>query len=206
MEDIINKEETLAFEQLKEVGWYRVKILPNHIHYTKFKGEVGGIVKDPNSIGYDCWISMGCVVKGMVLDGTIILNGKYGGLVDEGCIIRDSYVDVGRLSIMNGSEIEGLTVSGEASPEVKLNIHQSILSAKVNLWLTLSMDDIKMVSIKNSIIAGIITSINSTNLTIEDSNLSGGPFVICEDVRSIKGIYKSEVFEFRSQEEYKRDE
>jgi hypothetical protein len=41
MKDIINKEETLAFEHLKEVGWYKVKILPNHIHYAKFKGNTG---------------------------------------------------------------------------------------------------------------------------------------------------------------------
>ena len=101
MKDIINKEKTLAFEHLKEVGWYKVKILPNHIYYNKFKGNTeGGIVKDPNYIGYDCWVSEGCVVKGMVLDGTILLSGKYGGLVDEGCIIRDSYVDAGKLSVI----------------------------------------------------------------------------------------------------------
>ena len=107
--------------------------------------------------------------------------------------------------VANGSEIDGLTVSGDASPEVKLNIRQSVLSAKVNLWLTLSVDNLKSVNIKNSIISGI-TSINSNNLTIEDSNLSGGPFVISSDVKEIRGIYKSEAFEFRIKEKYLRDE
>lgn len=68
MKDIINKEKTLAFEHLKEVGWYKVKILPNHIHYAKFKGNSeGGIVKDPSCIGYDCWIASGCMNSGKVL-------------------------------------------------------------------------------------------------------------------------------------------
>lgn len=203
MRDIINEEETLAFEHLKEVGWYKVKILPNHIYYNKFKGNTeGGIVKDPNYIGYDCWVSEGCVVKGMVLDGTILLNGKHGGLVDEGCIIRDSYVDVGKLSVMNRSEVRGLTVSGLSSPDIKLEVKQSILSAKVNIWLNLSreeLSDLSGIKIINSIISGT-TTMNSANLTIEDSNLSEGPFIIDRGVRSIKGVFKSEAFEFKEGE------
>ena len=202
MKDITNKEKTLAFEHLKEVGWYKVKILPNHIHYAKFKGNTeGGIVKDPNCIGYDCWVSGGCVVKGMVLDGTILLSGKYGGLVDEGCIIRDSYVDVGKLSVMNRSDIKGLTVSGLSSPDIKLEVKQSILSAKVNIWLNLSreeLSDISGVKITNSIITGT-TTMNSANLTIEDSNLSEGPFIIDRGVRVIQGVFKSEAFEFKEE-------
>lgn len=206
MKDIINKEETLAFEHLKEVGWYKVKILPNHIHYAKFKGNTeGGIVKDPSCIGYDCWITSGCMNSGVVLGETIIIPGQYGAIIQEDCVVRNSYINVGSLYVANGSEIDGLTVSGDASPEVKLNIHQSVLSAKVNLWLTLSVDNLKSVNIKNSIISGI-TSINSNNLTIEDSNLSGGPFVISSDVKEIRGIYKSEAFEFRIKEKYLRDE
>ena len=203
MKDIINKEKTLAFEHLKEVGWYKVKILPNHIYYNKFKGNTeGGIVKDPNYIGYDCWVSEGCVVKGMVLDGTILLNGKHGGLVDAGCVIRDSYVDVGKLSVMNRSEIKGLTVSGEDSGKVRLSIRQSILSANVNIWLNLSreeLSDISGVKITNSIITGT-TTMNSANLTIEDSNLSEGPFIFDRGVRVIQGVFKSEAFEFKKEE------
>lgn len=203
MKDIINKERTLAFEHLKEVGYYKVKILPNHIYYNKFKGNTeGGIVKDPNYIGYDCWVSGGCVVKGRVLDGTILLSGKYGGLVDEGCIIRDSYVDAGKLSVMNRSEIKGLTVSGLSSPDIKLEVKHSIISAKVNIWLNLSrgeLNDISGVKITNSIISGTTTT-NSANLTIEDSNLSEGPFIIDRGVRSIKGVFKSEAFEFKKDE------
>lgn len=203
MKDIVNKEKTLAFEHLKEVGWYKVKILPNHIHYAKFKGNTeGGIVKDPNYIGYDCWVNEGCVVKGMVLDGTILLSGEHGGLVDEGCIIRDSYVDVGKLSVMNRSEIKGLTVSGLSSPDIKLEIKQSIIPAKVNIWLNLSreeLSDLSGIKITNSIISGT-TTMNSANLTIEDSNLSEGPFIIDRGVRSIKGVFKSEAFEFKEEE------
>lgn len=202
MKDITNKEKTLAFEHLKEVGWYKVKILPNHIHYAKFKGNTeGGIVKDPNYIGYDCWVSGGCVVKGMVLDGTILLSGKYGGLVDEGCIIRDSYVDVGKLSVMNRSEIKGLMVSGLSSPDIKLEVKQSIISAKVNIWLNLSreeLSDVSGIKITNSIISGT-TTMNSANLTIEDSNLSEGPFIIDRGVRFIQGVFKSEAFEFKKE-------
>ena len=205
MKDIVNKEKTLAFEHLKEVGWYKVKILPNHIYYNKFKGNTeGGIVKDPNYIGYDCWVSDGCVVKGMVLDGTILLNGEYGGLVDEGCIIRDSYVDVGKLSVMNRSEIKGLTVSGLSSPDIKLEVKQSIISAKVNIWLNLSreeLSDVYEIKITNSIISGT-TTMNSANLTIEDSNLSGGPFIIDGKVRRIKGIFESAPFGFNKKKEY----
>lgn len=203
MKDIINKEETLAFEHLKEVGWYKVKILPNHTYYNKFKENTeGGIVKDPNYIGYDCWVSGGCVVKGMVLDGTILLNGEYGGLVDEGCVIRDSYVDVGKLSVMNRSEIKGLTVSGLSSPDIKLEVKQSIISAKVNIWLNLSreeLSDIHEIKITNSIVSGT-TTMNSANLTIEDSNLSEGPFIIDRGVRVIQGVFKSEAFEFKKEE------
>lgn len=178
MKDIINKEKTLAFEHLKEVGWYKVKILPNHIYYNKFKGNTeGGIVKDPNYIGYDCWVS-------------------------EGCVIRDSYVDVGKLSVMNRSEIKGLTVSGLSSPDIKLEIKQSIIPAKVNIWLNLSreeLSDLSGIKITNSIISGT-TTMNSANLTIEDSNLSEGPFIIDRGVRSIKGVFKSEAFEFKKDE------
>lgn len=206
MKDIINKEKTLAFEHLKEVGYYKVKILPNHIYYNKFKGSSeGGIVKDPNYIGYDCWVSEGCVVKGRVLDGTILLNGKHGGLVDGGCIIRDSYVDVGKLSVMNRSEIKGLTVSGLSSPDIKLEVKQSIISAKVNIWLNLSREElsggVSGIKITNSIISGT-TTMTSANLSIEDSNLSGGPFIIDGRVRSIKGIFESAPFGFNKKDEY----
>lgn len=200
---ITNKEKTLEFTYMPEVKQYRMKALPKHPYYAKFKGNTeGGIVKDPNCIGYDCWVSGGCVVKGMVLDGTILLSGKYGGLVDEGCIIRDSYVDVGKLSVMNRSEIKGLTVSGLSSPDIKLEVKQSILSAKVNIWLNLSreeLSDISGVKITNSIITGT-TTMNSANLTIEDSNLSEGPFIIDRGVRVIQGVFKSEAFEFKKEE------
>lgn len=200
---IINKEETLEFTYITEVKQYRIKALPKHPYYAKFNGNTeGGIIKDPNYIGYDCWVSGGCVVKGMVLDGTILLSGKYGGLVDAGCVIRDSYVDVGKLSVMNRSEIKGLTVSGLSSPDIKLEVKQSILSAKVNIWLNLSreeLSDISGVKITNSIITGT-TTMNSANLTIEDSNLSEGPFIIDRGVRVIQGVFKSEAFEFKEEE------
>lgn len=205
MKDIINKEETLSFKYISEVELYRLKILPKHPHYIRFKDKTGSLVRDPSCIGYDCWVSGECIVRGEVLDETILVIGNYGSIIEEGCVVRNSYVEVGSLDVVNGSEIEGLTVSGDASSEVKLNIHQSVLSAKVNLWLTLSVDNLKSVNIKNSIISGI-TSINSNNLTIEDSNLSGGPFVINNEVRSIKGIYESGAFEFGKKEIYKRDE
>lgn len=200
---ITNKEETLEFTYITEVKQYRIKALPKHPYYAKFNGNTeGGIIKDPNYIGYDCWVSGGCVVKGMVLDGTILLSGKYGGLVDAGCVIRDSYVDVGKLSVMNRSEIKGLTVSGLSSPDIKLEVKQSILSAKVNIWLNLSreeLSDISGVKITNSIITGT-TTMNSANLTIEDSNLSEGPFIIDRGVRVIQGVFKSEAFEFKEEE------
>jgi hypothetical protein len=200
---ITNKEETLEFTYITEVKQYRIKALPKHPYYAKFNGNTeGGIIKDPNYIGYDCWVSGGCVVKGMVLDGTILLSGKYGGLVDAGCVIRDSYVDVGKLSVMNRSEINGLTVSGLSSPDIKLEVKQSILSAKVNIWLNLSreeLSDISGVKITNSIITGT-TTMNSANLTIEDSNLSEGPFIIDRGVRVIQGVFKSEAFEFKEEE------
>lgn len=200
---ITNKEETLEFTYITEVKQYRIKALPKHPYYAKFNGNTeGGIIKDPNYIGYDCWVSGGCVVKGMVLDGTILLSGKYGGLVDAGCVIRDSYVDVGKLSVMNRSEIKGLTVSGLSSPDIKLEVKQSILSAKVNIWLNLSreeLSDISGVKITNSIITRT-TTMNSANLTIEDSNLSEGPFIIDRGVRVIQGVFKSEAFEFKEEE------
>lgn len=205
METIItNKEETLEFTYMPEVKQYRIKALPKHPHYDKFKGKGGCSVADPNCIGYDCWVSGGCVVKGKILDGTIILIGKYGGAIDEGCIIKDSYVDAGGLFVFDRSEINDLTVLGEDSAEVRLSIRQSILSAKVNVWLNLSMNELsEMCSIKitNSIISGTTTT-NSSNLIIEDSNLSGGPFIISRDMRSIKGVFEPGPFEFNKKEEY----
>ena len=203
MKDIINKEETLAFEHLKEVGWYKVKILPNHIHYAKFKGNTeGGIVKDPSCIGYDCWITSGCMNSGKILDETIIIPGQYGAIIQEDCVVRNSYINVGSLYVANGSEIDGLTVSGEDSGKVRLSIRQSILSAKVNIWLNLSrgeLSDLYGIKITNSIISGT-TTMNSANLIIEDSNLSEGPFIIDRGVRVIQGVFKSEAFEFKKEE------
>lgn len=203
---IRNKEETLEFRYKPTTKRYQIKVLPKHPYYNKFKDSVGCEVIDPNCIGYDCWVSEGCVVKGMVLDGTIIINGKkYGVVIDEGCIVRDSYVDAGGLFVFDRSEIRGLTVSGLSSADVKLSIKQSILSAKVNIWLNLSREElsggVSGIKITNSIISGT-TTMNSANLTIEDSNLSGGPFIIDGKVRSIKGIFESAPFGFNKKKEY----
>ena len=201
---IRNKEETLEFRYKLTTKRYQIKVLPKHPYYNKFKDSVGCEVIDPNCIGYDCWVGGGCVVKGMVLDGTIVINGKHGGLVDEGCIVRDSYVDAGGLFVFDRSEIRGLTVSGLSSADVKLSIKQSILSAKVNIWLNLSREELSenhSIKITNSIISGT-TTMNSANLIIEDSNLSGGPFIIDGKVRSIKGIFESAPFGFNKKKEY----
>lgn len=61
------------------------------------------------------------------------------------------------------------------------------------------MSDISGVKITNSIITGT-TTMNSANLTIEDSNLSEGPFIIDRGVRVIQGVFKSEAFEFKKEE------
>lgn len=196
MEDIINKEETLAFKYISEVELYRLKILPKHPHYIRFKDKTGSLVRDPICIGYDCWVSGECIVRGKVLEETILVIGNYGSVIEEGCVVKNSYVEVGSLDVKNGSEIEGLTVYSEGSSSIQVTISQSILSAKVNLWPVLNMGDSRKVIIENSIIAGT-TTINSYNLIIEDSNLSGGPFVISNAVKNIKGVYKSEAFEFR---------
>lgn len=203
MKDIINKEETLAFKYIPEVELYRLKILPKHPHYIRFKDKTGSLVRDPSCIGYDCWVSGECIVRGKILEETILVIGNYGSAIEERCVVKNSYVEVGSLDVMNGSEIEGLTVYSEGSSSIQVTISQSILSAKVNLWPVLNMRDRK-IRIENSIISGI-TTVNSYNLTIEDSNLSGGPFVISNEVRSIKGIYESGAFEFREKEIYKRD-
>ena len=132
------------------------------------------------------------------------MEKKYGVVIDEGCIVRDSYVDAGGLFIFDGSEIRGLTVSGLSSADVKLSIKQSILSAKVSIWLNLSreeLSDISGIKITNSIISGT-TTMNSANLTIEDSNLSGGPFIIDGKVRRIKGIFESAPFGFNKKKDY----
>lgn len=205
MEDIINKEETLAFKYISEVELYRLKILPKHPHYIRFKDKTGSLVRDPSCIGYDCWVSGECIVRGKVLEETILVIGNYGSVIEEGCVVKNSYVEVGSLDVKNGSEIEGLTVYSEGSSSIQVTISQSILSAKVNLWPVLNMGDSRKVRIENSIIAGT-TTINSYNLIIEDSNLSGGPFVISSDVKEIRGVYKSEAFEFRIKEKYLRDE
>ena len=188
---IRNEEETLEFRYKPTTKRYQIKVLPKHPYYNNFKDSAGCEVIDPNCIGYDCWVGGGCVVKGKVLDGTIIINGKkYGVVIDEGCIVRDSYVDAGGLFVFDRSEIKGLTVSGLSSADVKLSIRQSILSAKVNTWLNLSREElsggISGIKITNSIISGT-TTMNSANLIIEDSNLSGGPFIVDGRVRSIKG-------------------
>lgn len=202
---ITNKEETIGFCYIESTETYLTIILSNHPHYNKFENEyIGCEVDDPSCIGYDCWVQNGGMVSGKVLDGTIILG--QGAYVDRTSVVRNSFIDVGGgLEIVNGSKVEGLTVSREGAAAVKLNISQSILSAKVNVWLTLSMEKVNEINIKNSIISGT-TAINSSNLTIEDSNLSGGPFIICNDVRLIEGVFKSEPFEFNKKEKFLRHE